>query len=405
MNKKISCILILCSVALLLGTVGCSTAPRVVATVNGVEISGEEYQRALNGFLSGYGLTEETMATTMGLEETVDYKNSVIDEMVLQELMLQYAADSGLDTLSAEDQEDIEEKVTSYLKGLRESFAADVETEGTLQGDAAAHEAEQRYDEYIRTYSYTEENLSEQFRRQLILDRVYEDVMAGCTVSDAEVQAYYDDEVAAQKDAEKEDPDDLYQTYIKEIEGSGTPVYVPAEASKKARYVKHILLQIPSDVSAEISEKEASGDDAGAEELRGAAMKELRSQANAILQEARKGANFDSLIEKYNEDPGVLYNPDGYLVYDGAAFDKDFLEAAMALKNVGDITPQPVESASGYHVIQFAAVPTAGAVPFADVKEEIAASLNESKRKEYWAEAVKAWQEEAAIEKHEFRSE
>lgn len=398
--------ILLCGViACVLALSGCSTTPSVVAVVNGVDITGDQYERALNGFLSSYGLTEETMMTTLGLPEAVDYKNGVIDEMVLQELMLQYAAANGLDELSVEDADEIDGKVDSYLDGLRSSFTADVETEGTLTGDAAAHEAEQRYEDYIDTYGYTEDNLHEQFRRQLILDRVYDSVMAECMISEEEVLEYYNQQLAEQMKAEQTDPDALYEQYISRVEGTDVPVYIPERAHEEVRYVKHILVQLPSDVSAEISEKEASGDTEAAEELRTEAMSELRDKAASILAEAKAGADFDTLVARYNEDPGVAYNPDGYMVYEGAPFDSAFLEDALSLERIGDISDSPVESGYGYHILKFVSVPRAGAVPFGEVKQEIEGDLSETKRKAYWESAVESWEQEALIEKHQFRAE
>ncbi|MBD5560002.1 MAG: hypothetical protein HDQ87_06545 [Clostridia bacterium] len=391
--------------AAVLASAGCSTTPSTVAVVNDVAITGEQYQRALNGFLSNYGLTDESLSTTLGLAEAVDYKNGVIDELVLQELMLQYAGENGLDQISDAESEEIDNKVSSYLENLRASFSADVESEGTLQGDAASKEAEQRYKDYVDTYAYTSENLREQFRRQLILDRVYDEVMSGCSVSEAEVQAYYSEAVTSQREAEQEDPDAVYEDYLERVAASDIIIYVPEKAEQEARYVKHILVQIPSDVAAEISEQEASGNEEQAEDLRSEAMAELRQKASEILQEARAGADFDALVARYNEDPGVAYNPDGYMVYEGAAFDSAFLEDALSLEKVGDISREPVESGNGYHIIKFAAVPQAGAVPYSQVSKEIHDELQETKRKEYWSDAVAAWQEAAVIDKHEFRSE
>lgn len=404
MKKGISYILAAVVVLAAL-TAGCSTTPGTVAVVNGVKITGEEYDRALNGFLSNYGLTQETLNSTMDLAEIAEYKNGVIDEMILQELMLQYAGDHGLDEVTEEDRQEIEEKVTAYLENLRDSFAADVQNEGTLQGEAAQKEAQERYDEYIEKYAYTRENLTEQFLRQRILDRVYDDVMQDCTIEENEIRAFYEEQLQLEEEAEQQDPEAQFSAYLAEVENADVVVYIPEKAEEETRYVKHILVQIPTETSAKISELEAAGDTEEAQAEREKAMTTLRNKALEILEEAEKGADFDTLIAKYNEDPGMTYNPDGYMVYEGASFDSAFLADALSLKEVGDISAEPVESEYGCHIIQFVSVPDAGPVPYADVRDEILETLNESKKEQYWSDAVASWEAAAMIEKHEFRSQ
>lgn len=384
---------------------GCSTTPATVAVVNGVKISGDEYERALNGFLSNYGLTQETLSSTLELSEIVEYKNGVIDEMVLQELMLQYADESGLAEITDADREEVDGKVTAYLENLHASFLSDVQNEGTLQGEAAEKEAEERYEDYVEKYAYTRENLTQQFLKQRILDRVYDEVMKSCVISEDEIETYYEQKLQEAQEEEHADPDGEFDRYISQIESAETVVYVPEKAEDEVRFVKHILLQLPTEVSARISELETAGDAEGAQEERIAAMADLRVTAEQILEEAKNGTDFDTLIAKYNDDPGMGYNPDGYMVYEGAAFDSAFLEDALSLEKVGDISEEPVESGFGYHIIQFVSVPKAGAVPYAEVHDEIRDTLNETKKEQYWADAVASWQADALIEKHEFRSE
>lgn len=382
----------------------CATVPDTIATVNGSEISGEEYRQALNGFLANYGLTEETLYDSMGQAKAVEYKNNIIDEMVLQELMLQYAKSNDLDEISEEDSSEIKKRAESYFENLQKSFTEDVEAEGTLGGDAAEAEAKSRFDEYVSKYNYTQDTLEEQFTRQLILDRVYEHVMAGCKVDESEVRAYYDQSVKEQSQ-EPEDEEDVKKA-IEEYTGSQSTIrtYIPKAVAEAVRSVKHILVGIPDDVQQRIAKLEADGETEEAARIREQEMKDLRARAETILGEAKSGADFDVLIAEYNDDPGMEYNPEGYQVYEGAPYDEAFLKDALSLKQVGDISSEPVESSVGYHIIQFTGQPSAGAVPYAEVHDAIADELQSRKQSEMWAQAVADWQENADIDKHEFRT-
>lgn len=401
MNRSIRVAGFLCAAVLVMAAAACSTVPEVVAEVNGVKISGEEYQRTLNGFLSNYGLTEESLLESLGAEEAVEYKNNVIDEMVLQELMMQYAQQHDLADLSDDETAEVDAKVESYLEDLRASFRNDVEAEGTLTDEAADKEAQERFDEYVRTYEYTESNLQQQYSRQMILDRVYDDVMAGCVVTDDDVRVYYEAQVREFEETDREDPAAALDEYLKSQDS--VIVYVPSAASEEVRYVKHILVQLPSAASAEISNLEAEGETDEAARLRAEAMDELRGKAQEILDEARAGTDFDDLISEYNEDPGMSYYPEGYLVYEGASFDSAFLEDALSLEQVGDISSEPVESSFGYHIIRYESAPVSGPVRFEDVEEDIRELLQQEKRESYWRDAVDTWKEEADIEMHQFR--
>ena len=380
----------------------CATVPDTVATVNGTRISGEQFQRTLNGFLSNYGLTEDSLYESLGTDEAVEYKNNIIDEMVLQELMMQYASSNGLDELSDEDRDSITQRADEYLSNLRETFEQEVAADESFEGDAASEEAGRRFDEYVDTYDYSKENLEEQFTRQLILDRVYDDVMKDATVTEDEIREYYDSEVAAQEEQSAgEDVQDAVARYVGAQDD--LVLYVPPAVPGAVRNVKHILLQIPDDVAEQIEQLEEAGDDAAAEEQRAAAMAELLQEAQSIADRARSGEDFDALIEQYNEDPGAAYYPDGYQVYEGASFDEAFLAAALGLANIGDIS-DPVESSYGYHIIMYSSTPTAGPVPYEEVHDDIETDLTSEKRTERWRDAVASWQEEADIEKHQFLS-
>lgn len=95
--------------------------------------------------------------------------------------------------------------------------------------------------------------------------------------------------------------------------------------------VKHILVQF---------EDTSEGADHSAE----------KAEAEEALNKAIAGEDFDSLIEQYNDDPGMTTNPDGYIFTTGEMV-QEFEDAAFALAE-NTIGTELVETSYGYHIIQ-----------------------------------------------------
>lgn len=70
--------------------------------------------------------------------------------------------------------------------------------------------------------------------------------------------------------------------------------------------------------------------------------------ANEILERAKNGEDFDTLIETYSKDPGSSSNPDGYVFTDGEMVE-EFTECVKSLQP-GEFGI--CESEYGYHIIE-----------------------------------------------------
>lgn len=90
-------------------------------------------------------------------------------------------------------------------------------------------------------------------------------------------------------------------------------------------------------------------DEDGKEYTSKSVLTEKENLAKAIYKEATNGKDFGALIEKYNEDPGMKSNPDGYVFTYGEMV-PEFEAAAFALKD-GEIS-QPVKTSYGWHIIK-----------------------------------------------------
>lgn len=102
-------------------------------------------------------------------------------------------------------------------------------------------------------------------------------------------------------------------------------------------------------------------------------------QATALLERARAGEDFGSLVDRYSEDPSKSSNGGVFVVSREGLFDPAFLNASLALEGEGTIS-DPVRSQFGFHLIQLLGEMGDGRQPFEAVEAELVASL----RQEWW---------------------
>ena len=79
-----------------------------------------------------------------------------------------------------------------------------------------------------------------------------------------------------------------------------------------------------------------------------AGLAEAKAKADDILAQAQGGADFNTLIAQFGEDPGMESNPDGYIFTDGEMV-SEFEDAVKSLQP-GEITM--CETSYGYHIVQ-----------------------------------------------------
>ena len=114
--------------------------------------------------------------------------------------------------------------------------------------------------------------------------------------------------------------------------------------------------------------------------------------------ERAKNEKFDAVVVELNEEPGMPAT--GYAVREGfATFDTAFVEPAMALENVGDVS-EPSPGIYGYYVVQYAADIPEGPVDYDTVRQGLPDTLLTNKKTTTWEEALTAWQAEADITEH-----
>ncbi len=128
---------------------------------------------------------------------------------------------------------------------------------------------------------------------------------------------------------------ELYNKLVEKLTAEGGKAYVSEdqmlnEFGKKYMRVQHIL------ISFDTRSKE-----------------EALNIANTVLDELESGADFDALINKYNEDPGMTSG--NYYIFTDGDMVAEFEDASKNLE-VDSYTTEPVETEYGYHIIKKYAV-------------------------------------------------
>jgi len=195
--------------------------------------------------------------------------------------------------------------------------------------------------------------------------------------TDEDIQARYDEELAADVEAYAADPsqyynDDMYYSYYGNLR--------PLQAPEGLYYVKHILIK-----NAENADEEDKDRD-------------YKALAQEVMDKINTGDDFEVLIAEYNEDQGMESNPEGYIIgadFEGV-YDEAFQKAAAELKKEGDVSGL-VEGSYGIHIIKRYGDVSTEPVALDEVKEDIKNLILSELQNELYTAKVAEWKESLDI--------
>lgn len=135
-----------------------------------------------------------------------------------------------------------------------------------------------------------------------------------------------------------------YSEYLKDklfnsIYGAGGSQAV-SDADLKTYYTNHFV---------QIKQIFFNTNDDSGNALSSSEQKAKQKQAQDVLgQISADRSNFDALVDKYNEDPGMKSSPSGYIFGKSQDFLQIFKDTAFSMK-VGDV--KLIKSSEGYHIL------------------------------------------------------
>ncbi len=345
------------------------------------------------------------------------------------------AAELGLDQLTEEDlaeakkdADDSYEYAKTYVKLYMLS-----EDERNLEGEELDAAVQKGLDALGVSY----ESYEKAARDTLVDKKVKEYAVKDVTVSEDEIKAEYDAKVAADEEKYKENPSSWVSA--SNSTSATTLYYTPAGI----RRVKQILLKYKADdqtaideaqskvteINKKISDAQKILDNADAseeekataqadldaantdleaakkalEEARNTGFANLDEDADAILAAlAENPDSWDKLMEEKNEDTGLQAGAPnaekGYAICEGlASFDSAFVDAAMALKSVGDVSGKVKGEAYGYYIIKYVSDEAEGPADYESVKETVKSGVLSTKQDTVYTEVLEQWIKDAGI--------
>ena len=105
---------------------------------------------------------------------------------------------------------------------------------------------------------------------------------------------------------------------------------------------------------------------------------EKEDEAKKLIAEIKAGAKFDELAKKNSKDPGSAEKGGELGFAAPSAYVAEFSQAMVKLKK-GEVTPEPVKSQFGYHIIKLEDTREAKFPPLAEVKQQIEQRLAQQK--------------------------
>lgn len=334
---------------------GCQSTPVLAATVGDREVTLQQLETAYsNGesYASYYGYDT---STTEGI---IAYRDYLLDNQISTAMKVYQAKLAGV-TLTEDEQADAEATAEANYDDTFQSFVDQATSAGASNVQAYAKTL---FTKALISNDTTVSKLKDQMLEDAVDDTLiskHKDILLeNVSLSDDELTAKYDEELAAQKELFDSDPSQ-YFTYEQYSQYGyyAPPLYVPDGFFR----VRQILV----------------ADEA---------------TAATVMEKLNSGEDFETLLDEYNTDPGMQSDEyqDGYLVGDGAGYVTEFLDAALALENDGDVS-DPVESDYGWHIIKRVSTEPSHEIAYEDVKTTFDTYEQTQYQTEYYSDIVAAW--------------
>lgn len=225
-------------------------------------------------------------------------------------------------------------------------------------------EKESRFNEFLRSRyqgneSALEEALKEnrvtraefdkQFEDQILLQKLYQKVIEEVKVNESDIEAFYKENLERFSVAEQ----------------------IAAQ---------HILLKADPDNQAEVET--------------------VRKKAEGLIVQLKSGAAFDTLAKTHSEDEGSKASGGDLGSFAKGQMVLAFEEAAWKLQP-GEITPNPVKTNFGWHIIKRGATTPGSVRPLSEVRSALEEQLKQNKQQEAFEAWLKKSKEAANIKVNE----
>lgn len=321
----------------------------------------------------------------LGMDEAEyaeDLKYTVIDALVEEKLLALKAQEAGVYELNEEQLAQIEQRVkTEYEENIEYYMAFRFDESKTDE------QVREETIDYLNENGYSYEQMLEEAKQNAWRDLLYEYVTKDMTIGEAELQEFYDSQVTTAEMTYSAD----FSEYEMDSEGGRAIVWHP----EGVRRVEAIQLSFDADQSVEYLSLQAAAEngDAQSQTQLDALYQQLEQQVQTALERVQAGEDFLTVANDYGGAEEISVSDRSTLR--GEAF----RDAAMSLAEIGDVSGV-VRTDGGVCILRYASDVTAGAVPLAEVADELRENYEAEIRSNLYNSTVLAWMEEADIQYH-----
>ena len=346
------------------------TDPVVVAEFEGGQLMSNEVIPEYND-----RLTTLIFAGHSADDVAEDTLNSVLREKAGDKLVALRAAELGMTELNEQDLAAIREQASGNYEAQLSDYIAFSGEAGESRESAAKRMAEET--------GVTLESVTESLKQNFWTQKYFDSIVKEVTVSDEEVQAYYDALVAAQKQT--------YTDYPEEFEydhQTGELIVYNPEGYRAVRDILIAFDEAASDEAAALAEQielGTAGEDAQAN--LDALYAPLEKTAAEAQEKLSAGQSFAELMDEYGCDPELKNEPmrsEGYYINsDSFVNSTEYVEGSMMLEQPGQVSA-PLRSILGVHLVEYIRDVAPGEVPLDSVKDAVRAAALKQKQTEYY---------------------
>lgn len=347
-----------------------------------IEITYLDFKKEYLYYLKGQGITDDSEESVAARCKT--QRETIINYLINEKVILEKAKELGLDKLSTEEMDAVEEEYDRMVLRQIAYFAGltDVDPEVTPLTDEQTETGNKGFDDYLASCGLTRDDLLVWQVSAAVTNKLREDTVKDVSVERSEAEATFNDYVDSIKN--------LYESNQVEYESGVYSAYWIPEGSRR---IKHILLGFQDTFTDELGQMRENGDNEGADKLREEKSAEFAETKEKIINMLDNGADFDELIDEYSADKeGSSANPDGYLlVPDSQLYMEEFTEMGQSLENIGDYDTTLTDY--GLHIVLYAGdavVTKESAESYVDYIFEL---LNDEKKDVYFNDSLKEWRD------------
>ena len=388
----------------------------VLLTLNGEAVTWAVAKPYYESFVAQYGAYYD-----MSQQENLDTFLAVAAENALHEtLLMQKATELGLAPLSEEEQATAlteadaiwEENIQYYISNSHPELTAE-------SAEADVQAARDEAIAYLDQAGYTKEFIRSSYSQSVVLDRLYDQLVQDVTITDADVEAEYQAQVAADKDLYENDLN-AYVAYNNNVEmnnmymmytGQGVQMDYAWYRPAGFRGVKHILLTVDDALMQEYNSIQAALEEqltaegeaettepavtqADLDNAKAAILAAAQEKIDEINQRLANGEDFEALIPEYTADTDNLYE----VCVASSNYVPEFVEAAFSVENVGDVSA-PYISQFGIHILKYMEDIPAGPIEMTEEqRQQKYDQLLTSRQDDAYAAKVDEWKAVSTVE-------